>query len=104
MTSSQPGRIHEVFPYLRTRDAAAAVEFYQQAFGAEELFRLAESGGRIGHAELKFGAATVMVSDEYPEYGIHAPRASVPTGSAITCTWTTWMHSQSGPPPLEPPW
>ena len=85
MTDSavQPNQIHEVFPYLRTRDGNAAIEFYKRAFGVEEQFRLTEPGGRIGHAELKFGAATVMVSDEYPEYGIHAPRESVPTGSAI---------------------
>lgn len=75
--------IKEVFPYLRTRDANAAIEFYKQAFGAEEQFRLSEPSGRIGHAELKFGAATVMVSDEYPEYGIHGPKDSVPTGSSI---------------------
>lgn len=75
--------IKEIFPYLRTRDASAAIEFYKQAFGAVEDFRLTEPGGRIGHAELKFGNATIMVSDEYPEYGIHGPSESVPTGSAI---------------------
>ena len=75
--------IQEVFPYLRTRDANAAIEFYKQAFGAVEDFRMAEPNGRIGHAELKFGEVTVMVSDEYPEYGIHGPSDSVPTGSSI---------------------
>lgn len=75
--------IHEVFPYLRVRDANAAIRFYEQAFGAKEDFRLSEPSGRIGHAELKFGETTVMVSDEYPEYGIHGPKDSVPTGSSI---------------------
>jgi uncharacterized glyoxalase superfamily protein PhnB len=75
--------IREVFPYLRARDGNAAIEFYKRAFGAREEFRLTEPGGRIGHAELKFGPATVMVSDEYPDYGIHGPQESVPTGSAI---------------------
>ena len=75
--------IHEVFPYLRVRDAAAAIEFYKEAFGVEEEFRLTEPSGRIGHAQLKFGEATVMVSDEYPEYGIHGPKDAVPTGSSI---------------------
>ena len=76
-------QIKEVFPYLRTRDANAAIEFYTKAFGAVEEFRLSEPGGRIGHAELKFGEATVMVSDAYPEYGIHGPADGVSTGSAI---------------------
>ena len=85
MTEStvQTNRIEGVFPYLRTRDASAAIKFYQKAFGAVEDFRLTEPNGRIGHAELKFGQATVMVSDEYPEYGIHGPSESVPTGSSV---------------------
>ena len=76
-------QIHGVFAYLRTRDCKAAIDFYKRAFGAVEEFRLTEPSGRIGHAELKFGETTVMVSDEYPEYGIHGPNESVPTGSSI---------------------
>lgn len=76
-------RIDAVYPYLRVRDARAAIAFYQAAFGAVEDFRLSEPGGRVGHAELKFGTTTVMLSDAYPEYGIHAPRDGVPTGSSI---------------------
>lgn len=65
--------IHEVFPYLRLRDAAKAIEFYAKAFGATEKFRLVEPSGRIGHAELVLGATTLMLSDEYPEFGIYGP-------------------------------
>ena len=65
--------VHEAFPYLRLRRAAEAIEFYKQALGAEELFRLTEPTGRIGHAEVKIGPLTVMLSDEYPEYGIGGP-------------------------------
>ena len=76
-------QIHEVFPYLRVRDANAAIEFYRKAFGAVEEFRLTEPGGRVGHAELKFGSFTVMLSDEYPEYGIQGPEAFGGTGSSV---------------------
>ena len=65
--------IHEVFAYLRLRDAAAAIDFYERAFGAREKFRLTEPGGRIGHAELELGGTTIMLSDEYPELGIRGP-------------------------------
>lgn len=75
--------IGEVFPYLRVKNCSAAIEFYRQAFGAVESFRLTEPQGRIGHAELVFGPATVMVSDEYPEYGILGPQSSEGTGAAI---------------------
>jgi PhnB protein len=65
--------IHEVFPYLRVRDAGAAIDFYKRTFGANEKFRLTEPSGRIGHAELEFGSVIVMVSEEYPEYQIFGP-------------------------------
>lgn len=65
--------IHEVFAYLCVADAGAAIDFYTRAFGAGELYRLTEPGGRIGHAELDFGGTTIMVSDEFPEYGIRGP-------------------------------
>ena len=67
--------IHEVFPYLRVHDAKAAIEFYERAFGAKELFRLQEPSGRIGHAEIKIGPATVMLADEFPEHDIRGPRS-----------------------------
>ena len=71
-----------LYPYLHVRDSAAAIEFYTRAFGAKELFRLAEPGGRIGHAELDFDGSVVMVSDEYPELGVHA--ADRFEGAAVT--------------------
>ena len=74
-TNDRSFDVHEVYPYLRVRDAAQALEFYKRAFGAEELFRLAEPSGRIGHAEIKLGGTTLMLSDEYPEMGIRGPRS-----------------------------
>src|SRR5688500_12243417 len=55
-------------PHLCYRDAATAIEFYKRAFGATELMRLVEPGGKIGHAELQVGNAVFMLSDEYPDY------------------------------------
>ena len=65
--------VHELFVYLRARDAEKAVAFYKAAFGATEKFRLVEPSGRIGHVELALGGTTVMLSDEFPEFDIHAP-------------------------------
>ncbi|HEX5660864.1 MAG TPA: VOC family protein [Polyangiales bacterium] len=68
--------IHEVFIYLRVKDASAAIRFYERAFGAREKFRLVEPGnGRVGHAELEIGGTTVMVSEEYPEMDIVGPQS-----------------------------
>ena len=67
--------IHELFPYLRIKDAGAAIEFYKQAFGVNEKFRLTEPSGRIGHCELVFGGMTLMLSEEYPELGLLGPQS-----------------------------
>src|SRR5688500_2021988 len=66
--------IHECFPYLRVRHAAAAITFYERAFGSKERIRLiAPTDGRVGPAELELGPFVVMVSDEYAEMGIVGP-------------------------------
>jgi PhnB protein len=75
--------IREVFPYLCVRDAAAAIEFYTTVFGAEELLRLTDAGGRIAHAELRLGPVVVMLVDEHPEYGIQSPLAFGGTGLTL---------------------
>lgn len=75
--------IHELFAYLCVDDAAKAIEFYAQAFGAREKFRLTEPGGRIGHAELDFDGTTVMLSEEYPECDIRSPKSIGATGVSI---------------------
>ena len=60
-------------PYLCVNGAAAAIEFYKKAFGATEVYRLTEPGGRIGHAEIRIGRAVIMLADEYPESGHLGP-------------------------------
>ena len=67
--------VQEVYPYLRVHNTSEAIEFYARAFDAKEQFRLTEPSGRIGHAEIKIGPATLMLSDEYPEHGIRGPRS-----------------------------
>ncbi|MBA2457512.1 MAG: VOC family protein [Gemmatimonadales bacterium] len=75
--------IRDVYPYLCVRDAAAAIAFYTRIFGAEELLRLTDSSGRIGHAELKLGPLVIMLVDEHPEYGIRSPLAFGGTGTTL---------------------
>ncbi|WP_438270333.1 VOC family protein [Rhizobium mongolense] len=66
--------IQSLTPYLIVKNAREAIAFYGRAFGAEELFRLTDPhDGRIGHAELKLGENTVMIADEYPDFGALSP-------------------------------
>lgn len=75
--------IHEVFPYLCVRGGNAAIDFYTRAFGARETFRIPMPDGRVGHAQLKFGPATLMLADEFPEVGVRSPQAFGGTGTTI---------------------
>jgi uncharacterized glyoxalase superfamily protein PhnB len=75
-------KILEMFPYLCVSGAGKAIDFYVSVFGAKEKFRLTEPSGRIGHAELDFGGMTLMLSDEFPECGIHG--ATTIGGTPVT--------------------
>lgn len=75
-------RIHELFAYLCVNDATRAIDFYTEAFGAREKFRLAEPSGRVGHAEIELGGFTVMLAEEYPELNFRSPQAY--GGTAVT--------------------
>jgi uncharacterized glyoxalase superfamily protein PhnB len=75
--------VHELFAYICVDDADKAIAFYRDAFGATELFRLVEPGGRIGHAEVRLGGATLMLSEEYPEYDIQRPDPDAPSSVTL---------------------
>jgi PhnB protein len=60
-------------PYLIIRDAAAAIEFYKNAFDAVEFVRLADSSGKVMHAEIRIGDSQIMLADEFPDMGYHSP-------------------------------
>ena len=70
-----PEGYHSVTPYLIINGAASAIEFYQKAFGATELFRFPTPDGKIGHAEIKIGDSPIMLADEFAEMGYKGPQA-----------------------------
>src|SRR5436309_2617806 len=64
----------ELLPYLCCNDAAAAMDFYKKAFGADEMFRMEGEGGKIGHATMQILGATFYLSDEWPEGNVYGPQ------------------------------
>lgn len=68
-----PAGYHTATPYLVIKDAAKAIEFYKEAFGATELTRLATPDGNVMHAEIKIGDSAIMLSDECPDYNALGP-------------------------------
>jgi len=59
---------------LRVRNAPAALDFYQKAFGARELMRFASAGGDIGHAEIAIGNSVLMIAEEAVALGFASPQ------------------------------
>ena len=72
-TKHVPDGYHTVTPYLTVRNGAAALEFYQRAFGAIIAMRMDGPDGKIGHEEFVVEGSRVMLSDEYPEMGAISP-------------------------------
>lgn len=70
-----PEGYHSVTPYLAVRNATAALEFYQKAFGATELMRMADDRGKIGHAEIRIGDSPIMLADEHPDIDFLGPES-----------------------------
>ncbi len=62
-------------PHIVCAGAADAIEFYKQAFGAEELMRLAGPDGKIMHAAISINGAMVMLVDEMKEMGALGPNS-----------------------------
>jgi PhnB protein len=60
-------------PYLSVPDPAAAIAFYQAAFGATERMRLMMPDGSIGHAEIEIGDSVLMLSGAWPPVGFAPP-------------------------------
>lgn len=70
-----PDGYHTATPYLIVQDGARAIDFYKQAFGAAELFRMADTSGKIGHAEFKIGNSILMLAEEHPDMGYRSPKS-----------------------------
>lgn len=63
------GRPRGLVPHIVVSGAVQAIEFYKEAFGAQEVHRVpAEDGKRLMHAELKIGEGTLYLCDDFPEF------------------------------------
>ena len=70
-----PDGYYTATPYLIIKGAARALDFYKQAFGAQELMRFPMPDGKVGHAEIKIGNSPIMLADEFPEMGHKSPES-----------------------------
>ncbi|CAN5690602.1 VOC family protein [soil metagenome] len=78
-----PDGLPVIIPHLIIQGAEQAIEFYKQAFGAEEVCRMpSPTDGKLMHAEIQLGNSRVYLCDEYPEMGAVGPRSL--GGSPVT--------------------
>lgn len=68
-----PAGYAAVLPYLVIKNAAKALDFYQNAFGAELIMRMDMPSGAVMHAELRIGAAVFMLSEQNDDWGSKSP-------------------------------
>ena len=61
-----PEGYHSITPAITCKNAASAIDFYKEAFGATEINRMPGPGGMIMHSELRIGDSVIFVSDEFP--------------------------------------
>lgn len=73
-TKSVPKGMHTLNPHIVCADCAQALEFYKEAFGADETARMAGENGKIMHAAMTFGDSTLMLMDEVPEWNAKGPK------------------------------
>ena len=74
-TNFIPEGYSELTPHLIVKGAAAAIDYYKKAFGAELVLRMDQPDGRVGHAEMRIGKAYIMLADEFPETDIVGPQS-----------------------------
>ncbi|MDJ0783452.1 MAG: VOC family protein [Desulfosarcinaceae bacterium] len=53
---------------LTVKDTVKALEFYKNAFGAKEEFRMPTPDGGTAHGEFSIGNTHIYISDEAPEW------------------------------------
>jgi PhnB protein len=67
------GMMAGITPYLIVKGCKKAIAFYKKAFGAEEEFRITNTDGTIGHANLMVAGGVFMLADEHPDFGALSP-------------------------------
>ena len=74
-----------VVPEICVDGAAAALDFYTEAFEAEELFRHEAPDGRIIHGEISFDGFVVFVVDDFPEFNDGKGSSPTAIGGTPVC-------------------
>ena len=86
-----PEGYQAVIPYLVVDRAEEVIEFIKQAFGAQELCRMMNPGGKVGHTELRIRDSVVMLGGASEQWNAMVHRV-------VACTLALlemWQPSQA---------
>ena len=83
-----------LFPFLRYRDAPAAIDWLVKAFGFEEQLVVPNENGTVAHAELTFGPGLIMLATARDdELNIKSPRdLGAVSGGIYVCVHDIDVH------------
>ena len=69
-----PEGTHSITAHLIVNNGAAAVAFYEAAFGAKAAGVHYTPHGKVMHADLRIGDSRIMLADEFPGFGCGSPK------------------------------
>ncbi|MBD5780184.1 VOC family protein [Pelagicoccus sp. NFK12] len=69
---------------LTVKDGNKALDFYANAFGATELYRMPTPAGGVAHAEFQIGSSKIYLSDESEDWHAYA----MPAGAKASCLFS----------------
>ena len=90
-----------IFPALRYRDASAALEWLNEAFGFQKGFATPGPDGTIAHAEMSLGPGVIMLAPRPPGPTSRGPatgaqrRSSARRSSFCCCSGSSSARSRS---------
>lgn len=97
MPASRPGAVrpipehlHTVTPRLVVADGPAAIAFYAEAFGAQQLGeRFTGPDGELIHAEIRIGNSVVMLTEDAVDGPVSSPQR---LGGVVTCVMALYWE------------
>ena len=91
-TPTRPEYLTTVTPRLVVPDGEAAIAFYKEAFGAEEVVERFEMGGRLIHAVLKIGDGAILLTQDGADSDApaRAPKGGVGKKSTESDSGSRW--------------
>src|SRR6266511_637856 len=99
--SGVPTKFPGVTPQLTVPNTDAAVRFYREAFGADELLRNHGPDGRVMHCELLINGGRLLLHDEFPDNGHELPVTAISkycSMSSLVCSSTPGFPAPQSSP------